>query len=257
MKTKSENQKAMPKFILIMLGSLLVGALIGVGIVLSDGDWTASIAEALKSGLITASPWLIWGSAAVSALGVFCCYQKAKHAFLVLQEDDEAAVEKIDTLLNYGLLINSICLILSFFFVGIPFCFFKESEAMSFLSNLAGFIVCLIAMAIGQQKIVDLTKKLYPEKRGSVYDVKFEKKWFESCDEAERAAIGQAAYHAYKATNMTCLLLWMVLVIGNMLFDFGLMPIAVVTLIWLISTVSYCLHAMKYGKGIKHPNTPW
>ena len=115
----------------------------------------------------------------------------------------------------------------------------------------------MIVMAIGQQKIVDLTKKLYPEKRGSVYDVKFEKKWFESCDEAERTAIGQAAYHAYKATNMTCLLLWMVLVIGNMLFDFGLMPIAVVTLIWLISTVSYCLHAMKYGKGIKHPNTPW
>lgn len=255
MKTKSENRKAMPKFLLTMVGSLLLGAVIGVCIVFADGDWTEAIVDGLKNGLIAAAPWLIWGSAFVSALGVFLCHRKAKHALPCLQEDDEELLEKIDSVLNWGLLINSICLILAYFLISIPFCFMADLVPAVLLISMVGFVACLVVMIIGQQKLVDLTKKLYPEKRGSVYDMKFQKKWFETCDEAERAAIGQAAYASYKATNMTCLLLWMVLVIGSMLFDIGLMPIAVVTIIWLVSTVSYCLHTMKAGKNVHHPNT--
>jgi len=188
---------------------------------------------------------------------VFFFYKKAKSEFNHLQEDDEEAVERIDSLLNWGLLINSICLMLAYFLTSVPFCYMEDMGAGAFLLSLIGFLVCLVVMIIGQQKIVDLAKKLYPEKRGSVYDTKFEKQWFNSCDEAERAAIGQAAYAAYKATNLTCMLLWMALVIGAMLFEIGVLPIAVVTIIWLVSSVSYCRHAMKAGKTVHHPNTQW
>lgn len=257
MKQKSENRKAMPKFLFVMIGSLLLGALIGICIVIMDDSWTNTFAAILQQFFVTASAYLLWLSAFISALGVFLCHKKAKSLFVVLQEDDEETLEKIDHLLNIGLLINSICLILAYFLVGIPFCFMPEMGLTVFLICMAGFVVCLAVMVIGQQKIVDFTKKLYPEKRGSVYDMKFQKKWFETCDEAERAAIGQASYASYKATNAACLILWMALVIGNMLFDIGLMPIAVVTIIWLVSTVSYCVHAMKSGKSVHHPNTQW
>ena len=240
-----------------MLCSLLLGVLIGVLIVFSGGDWTENFTNLLQQGLIITVPYLIWISAFVSAGGVFYCYKKAQKYFVDLHDDDEDTLERIDGLLNSGLLINSISLILAYFLIGVPFCYMSDMGPINFLICMAGFIVCLAVMIVGQQKIVDLTKKLYPEKRGSVYDLKFTKKWFETCDEAERAAIGQASYASYKATNTTCLILWMALVIGNLLFNIGLMPIAIVTIIWLISTVSYCIHAMKAGKNVHHPNTQW
>ena len=257
MKEKSENRKAMPKFIFIMIGSLLLGALIGVLIVFMDQDWATSFADTTRQSLISAAPYLIWITALVSAIGVYLCHNKAKIRFSSLRDDDDEALAQIDSLLNIGLLINSLALILSYFLIGIPFCFMADMGAIVFLICMAGFVVSLGVMMIGQQKMIDLTKKVYPEKRGSVYDIKFQKKWYETCDEAERATIGQASYTSYKATNTTCLVLWMALIIGNMLFKTGLLPIAIVTIIWLISTLSYCIHAMKVGKSVHHPHTDW
>ena len=107
----------------------------------------------------------------------------------------------------------------------------------------------MAATIIGQQKIVDFEKKLNPEKRGSVYDSKFAKKWYESCDEAERSIICQAALSAYRAGNTACLILWALLIVGHMLFNSGLLPIAVVTVFWLILTLSYSLKAYRLERG--------
>ena len=48
---------------------------------------------------------------------------------------------------------------------------------------------------------VDAAKKTNPEKTASVYDTKFQKKWLDSCDEAEKIMIGKCAFKAYAATN--------------------------------------------------------
>ena len=34
--------------------------------------------------------------------------------------------------------------------------------------------------------VVDLEKKLNPEKKGSVFEMQFQKTWLESCDEAQK-----------------------------------------------------------------------
>ena len=56
--------------------------------------------------------------------------------------------------------------------------------------GLGAFLFILTGSTIFQQKLVDTTKRLNPEKHGSVYDTKFHEKWLASCDEAERAVIG-------------------------------------------------------------------
>lgn len=50
-----------------------------------------------------------------------------------------------------------------------------------------------------------------PEKKTSVYDLKFQKKWMDSCDEAEKILIGKCAYKAFGKTNLTCVILAAVL----------------------------------------------
>ena len=249
MKQKSENRKAMPKFILTMIGALILGGALGVAIVFAEGHWAASLSAALTKALATAAPWLLTADAIINTVVVWSLYKKAQRIFKSLQDpEDEEQLDRIETILNSALIVNNICNIASYFFIGIAFCYLSKIQPMMFVLCLAAFICCMASMLIGQQKLVDFTKKLNPEKQGSVYDMKFAEKWYDSCDEAERAQICQAAFTSYKATNLTCVLLWLVLVLGNMLFDFGLMPIAVVTLIWLISTVSYCVKAMRLGK---------
>ena len=56
---------------------------------------------------------------------------------------------------------------------------------------------------------------------------------------------GKAAYKSFKLTNGTCVALWLISVIGNLVFDFGIVPTLFVTIIWLISSVSYQVEAIK------------
>ena len=60
--------------------------------------------------------------------------------------------------------------------------------------------------------------------------------------------IGQAAMSAYKAGSYACVVLWLVLVLGSLLFDYGLLPIAAVMVIWLVLTVSYTVACMRLEK---------
>ena len=96
---------------------------------------------------------------------------------------------------------------------------------------------------------MDLTKEINPEKRGSVYDMKFQERWLESCDEAERRQIGQASYKAYTTLNKFCPYCWIVLFLGNMVFHYGFLPSSVVLLVWAVLTVSYTREAIRLSRG--------
>ena len=87
-----------------------------------------------------------------------------------------------------------------------------------------------------------------PEKHGSVYDTKFQKKWLESCDESERRQIGQACYKAYMVATRFCLGLWLVLVILSMVFEMSILPVFVLLLVWGVLQVTYTLECIRLGK---------
>lgn len=249
MKTKSENRKALPKFSLVMVLSGLLGGVIGMLIVSAEGNWTKTVADALHHGLAAAAPWLLVAVDLVSSLGVFLLHRKAKVKWSAMVDpEDEDMLEQVDHTLELALLLNNICSIASYFLLAVTMICLTDMGLEMAVVSLAAFVFALISMIVGQQKLVDFTKKLYPEKRGSVYDMKFAKTWYSTCDEAERAQIGQAAYTAYKTTTITCVVVWMVLVLGAMLFEIGILPVAVVSVIWLVSTVSYSLKSMELGK---------
>ena len=117
------------------------------------------------------------------------------------------------------------------------------------LVSVLTFLVSMFLLVFAQQKAVDLTRKMNPEKRGSVYDVHFKKKWFQSCDEAEQKQIGQAAYKAFNVVNTACPIAWMVLLLLSFAFNLSiLLPAFLVCLLWLLLTVTYCLECIRLGK---------
>ena len=110
------------------------------------------------------------------------------------------------------------------------------------------FLVSIILIVLLQQKAVDLTRRMNPEKQGSVYDTKFQKKWMDSCDEAEKAQMGQAAYQAFRVATVTCLVLWVVLTVLNFSFDIGLLPVLMVLILFGVLQVTYCLTCIKLSR---------
>ena len=80
----------------------------------------------------------------------------------------------------------------------LDFFFFAASIIYDrFLPDLILFLASVAVLVVLQQKIVDLERRINPEKRGSVYDMKFQKTWMDSCDEAERARSARPATGLY------------------------------------------------------------
>ena len=123
-----------------------------------------------------------------------------------------------------------------------------EKHLNMYVLAIVTFLVILAEGVIIQQKVVDITKIMYPEKTASVYDLKFQKKWVDSCDEAEKIMIGRCAFEAFKVTNSVCGVLSIILAISALMFDIGFLPSFVVCLIWLVNQCVYCRAAAKCSK---------
>lgn len=123
-----------------------------------------------------------------------------------------------------------------------------EKHLNMYVLAIVTFLVILAEEVIIQQKVVDITKIMYPEKTASVYDLKFQKKWVDSCDEAEKIMIGRCAFEAFKVTNSVCGALSIILAISALMFDIGFLPSFVVCLIWLVNQCVYCRAAAKCSK---------
>ena len=73
----------------------------------------------------------------------------------------------------------------------------------------------------------------------------FQKEWEQSLDEAEMIMACKAGYKSFKITNFTCVMLWLLSVISQMVFDTGILLVLFVTIIWLVSTLTYQIEAIR------------
>ena len=257
---KQENKKALPKFILIVALSLVFGGILGFSLVSLNLEGFQENLDA--AGLFFtnyAAPWLIIALPVAEFAVCLPIYFSAKKQLSAWDGGDEAAGNEIEAKLSVCIWITGLATVLAFFLLSAMFAGFVHNAgtprmmpAALFFGGLAAFLVDLFAPMVLQQKLVDLTKRLYPEKRGSVYDTKFQKKWYQSCDEAERLIIGQCAFQAYRAMTAACMALWVVFALGGMFFSWGFLPAAAVCIVWGVGQSAYAYACLKLGK----PSSP-
>ena len=243
---KRDNRKALPKYLLILFVAAIFGGVMGfaAGWVGHD-NISEVIATAVTNGLTAAAPWALLGTSVVSLALILWLYRAAKALFTGWDGEDEAVMDRADEKLNWALLLTAAQMVLDMFFFAVA----QSAHNMTALWSVLFFLVSIFLLVFAQQKIVDLTRRMNPEKQGSVYDVHFNKKWLASCDEAEQKQIGQAAYKAYHTVNVACPLLWLVLVLLSYAFDFGLlMPAFTVCLLWLLLNVTYSLESIRLSR---------
>ena len=249
-KQPSENRKALPKFALTMLGSLLVGGVVGffTGMSRVFGLEAAGLAKGLNAVLSAATPWGIPVTSVLTLGPCLLLYRSAAKKFAAWDGGDEDETsESIDAALSWVLLLSAVQLLIDLFFLS-AFCVYYLDADLSALALVGMFLLSCGLVVFAQQKAVDLERKMNPEKHGSVYDTKFQKKWLDSCDESERRQIGQACYRAYMVTSRFCLGLWLVLVILSMVFKISIVPTFILLLVWGVMQVTYALESIRISK---------
>lgn len=244
----SENKKALPKFFAIMLLGALIGLAAGgitgfFGGTLMPDEIIKKIYHIFRS----MQPYTIWGVTILFTILEIRCYSNGKKIYEKWDGEDEISIEKAEENLSLVLVLTACNMVLNFFFVGADTVVRAEHNA-AYLLTLFGFIAGIGAIIILQQKVIDLTKKINPEKKGSVYDIKFSKKWLDSCDENEQRQIGQAAFKSYTVVSNACVVIWLILFFISDIFQLGIMPIFVVSLIWGILQVTYGYECIRLGR---------
>lgn len=244
-KEKSDNRRALPKFLGIMLACMVIGALLGESVGYLGGLTSPEeVKEAVSGILVRISPWAQWLLAVGFTAAEILLYRKAKRQFASWDGEDEMVMEQAEWKLSWVLMLTSVHLVLAFTLEGFLQLLGAESLADAVM-GLLGFVAAMASCLVMQQKTVDLTRKMNPEKKGSVYDMKFHKKWMDSCDENERRQIGQAAYKAFSVVNGSCVILWLLSVVLGDLLELGPVPMALIMLIFGINQVSFQAEAMK------------
>ncbi len=251
---RKANRKAFPKFMLIIVISLIVGG--GIGFFSARYDWNTLTSDMKSAGAFFGTyiaPWLILTIAIIMPMVCVPVYRGAKKLLSSWDGENEEASDEIDKNLSIVIWITGAALILSCFLLAALYSrgsstFENENNIVPFFIGIAAFFTILIEAVLIQQKCVDAAKKTNPEKTVSVYDTKFQKKWMDRCDEAEKIIIGKCAFKAYAATNTVCLVLSIVLSICALVFGIGFLPSFVVCLVWIVNHSVYCKETLKYSK---------
>ena len=193
-KQKSDNRKALPKYILMLLIAALFGGLAGFGAgIVGAVNLSGSFKTAVEDVLAAAAPWGIPVTSVVFLGLGWWFYAKARRIYQTWDGEDEERIEKAEEDLSWALLMSAVAMLWDFFFVSVlVVC--EGNWPMGRLGGLGMFFVSIAVIVVHQQKVVDLTRRINPEKQGSVYDTKFLKKWMDSCDESYQRQLGQAAF---------------------------------------------------------------
>ncbi len=261
---KKEDKKAIKKFLLILVGAFFLGIGIGAGSafvreVLGNATAKEAIVQVLQ---ILA----VYGGYVFTTVLLAACillYKKSRREYASWDEEDEDVLQGIETKLSFGLWFSNLILFGSYFFFAVGVWAVELADAESAIQmDEAGFglsigvvflhmAYALAASCIVQQKLVNLTKEINPEKKGSIYDMKFQDKWLENCDEAERFAVYKCSFKTFKIMQLTGMILWLICLIGQMIFDTGVFATIIVTVFMVIQTSVYSVQGIYFAK---HPS---
>ena len=259
-----EDKKAFKKFIWILIGAFVVGIFIGAGM---SALKTALIGSSVKVTFlkILSIAAVYGGYLFTTALLIACIilYKKSRKEYAAWDEEDEEVLSRMETKISFVLWFSNLILYGAYFFLAVGIWatdIMGENEALE--PDITGLLIALgavflhmiygiVASSVMQQKGVNLGKEINPEKKGSVYDMKFQDKWMESCDEAERYTVYKCSFKTFKTMQIVGIVLWLICLLGQMFLKTGVFATIMVTIFLIVQTSVYSVQGIYFAK---HPS---
>ena len=248
------DRKALPKFLLLMVIGAVVGGAAGYCAARYGLDGTAGTIRAAGAFFgAHIAPWLLVVMAVLLPAVCVPVYRGAKRLLAAWDGEDEDISDAVDRKLSVVLWITGAALILAYFLIAASYsggfaAFDSAAQTRLLFVGIAAFFAVMAEAILLQQRCVNTAKQTNPEKKASIYDIRFQKKWLDDCDEAEKMLVGRCAFKAYAATNTVCTVLAIVLALCALVFDIGFLPSLTVCLVWLVNLSVYCREAMRYSR---------
>lgn len=242
-----DNRKNWPKFVAVLIVALFAGGALGTAVTwIMENPSRDEVIRHLGVTLGACSPWVVL-CALLFWAGSVVCYRRAKAAFASWDGEDEDVLESTEHLLSWSILWATASQFFAFaaFSVVVSLIPLGYADYLSLLAAIVGLLAVTFLVLFSQQRAVDLTRRINPEKQGSVYDLKFQKKWLASCDEAERQRIGQAAYSSFLVTSRTAMVVWIAMVLVNLYLPIGPLPVLAALIPWGVGQISYLAACLK------------
>lgn len=250
MNEKRKTGNSYLRFVLIILVSAAAGGALGFGFfyfLRRSGGSVENVFHGLYTGIQACSlPILtvltvlavILGEVYLYKLKNICkkitCAEDEECDFLEYQEEKVGAV---------GLNFSIVFMVCSFIFLSFGYSTdyigSSESARSGFLFTCIVFCICGIYEGFWQMRYVKTIQIAHPYMKGDPSERNFQKKWLESCDEAEREMIYRSSYKAYMTLNKCIPVLLVVTMLSHLFFQTGILAVLAVAAIWLLVSLTY------------------
>ena len=175
-------------------------------------------------------------------------YAQTKKRFTTIDPEQEEEFFAIESSLNLPVLLSSIVNIFNICMFAVLIQCFTDHQIISPILPavmLIGYMLFLIAQVVIARSVVELVKKINPEKKGDVLDLRFMKEWENSSDEAQKLIMYQAAYKAFQTLHYLCMSMWVICFMLQLVFHTGILPVICITVIWIITVIVYSVECAK------------
>lgn len=246
---KDENRKIIIKFVLILLASMVLGAVSSILMAsITQGGLVAF--DGLERAVGAAVPYVFAFANLIAAITAIVLCGQSKKEINAWDGEDEC-IEQTEQRLSYSLLLANFMMVVNFLLFSASvwaaeyMAVEKGYELAALMVNLAVFILGMIWIMCISNRVVKLEQQINPEKRGNILDTKFHKQWMASCDEAEKQLIYRSGFQAYRAGQTACMALWVVALLAQLWAGTGVFPVLCICIIWLALTMGYVLTSIR------------
>lgn len=228
------------KFVLTILLAALFGGVLGYGAA-ANQDFLPYLGGRINGVLSLAGLW--WFLPLYLILIAGTAVHLRGRALLPAAAEDDGAFRRTDRLLSLAMLATGAATPYGLMALGLSFAGAWERPARMFLA--AGLLVVSMAWTVVlQARTVAAVKVIYPEKRGNVFDARFRKDWYDSCDEAERQEIGQCSYRAFQTVSGILSVVTLALCLLTIFQAIAPVWVLLAGALWLAAVLSYQLAAL-------------
>lgn len=228
---------------------MLVGAVVGgiFGWVSSSSEHTmVQLFSSISSGIAQHLFLIVTTLTFVEVTLCLVSYRKAEK-FIKLaencEEEDEERIEfHFEVWSTIEIMASQIPMFLCMMFLG----FLVEAEGMlNKLGTMLPFIIIVAVSGIFQVASIKQVQRKDPSKRGDPSDMRFDKEWLGSCDEAERAIIYQASYKTFNFMKMVLLFGMLVALMAQFICNVGVAPVLFIGIIYIMMLIVYCVYSVR------------
>ncbi len=258
---KKENRKALKLYIPIIIACGVFGAIVGFISARSDVQTSADmLGHTVSEILYLISPYVVILAVLLPSAWALMGYRSAVRLYAKSAEIEDNEEEEIletffdeaERKMSFSMAVLSVGTVVGMMFFGISMSQAErqvDQRGTLYMISIAVFLLGNFISTRLSQLQIDMVKRMNPSKRGSVYDLNFHKKWEESCDEAEKLVIYRSSYKAFRGTCLACSSGWVVLSIGSFIFDYGPLPVIVISAVWMSMIIIYYRESIRLEHG--------